>query len=258
MKRRKLVRYAGASFLATLGLGLVSHQQTFQAQTSGSLSVQWLGHTCFLFSGGGRRVLVNPFRPIGCTAGYRPPQVSADLIMISSRLFDEGALEGLPGNPRLLAQPGEYDLNNMRVQGINTDHDREGGRRFGANVVWRWNQAGINIVHLGGIAGPIELEQQILIGRPDVLLAPVGGGPKAYNPEEAAAAVRTLNPKLVIPTHYRTQAADPEACDIVELDQFLALMQGVQISRLGGDTLTVSPSNLPANGMKIQVLSYRF
>lgn len=258
MKRRKLVRYAGASFLATLGLGLVSHQQTFQAQTSGSLSLQWLGHTCFLFSGGGRRVLVNPFRPIGCTAGYRPPQVSADLIMISSRLFDEGALEGLPGNPRLLAQPGEYDLNNMRVQGINTDHDREGGRRFGANVVWRWNQAGINIVHLGGIAGPIELEQQILIGRPDVLLAPVGGGPKAYNPEEAAAAVRTLNPKLVIPTHYRTQAADPEACDIVELDQFLALMQGVQISRLGGDTLTVSPSNLPANGMKIQVLSYRF
>ena len=258
MKRRKLVRYAGASFLATLGLGLVSHQQTLQAQTSGSLSVQWLGHTCFLFSGGGRRILVNPFRPIGCTAGYRPPQVSADLIMISSRLFDEGSLEGLPGNPRLLAQPGEYDLNNMRVQGINTDHDREGGRRFGANVVWSWNQAGINIVHLGGIAGPIELDQQILIGRPDLLLAPVGGGAKAYSPEEAAEAVRTLNPKMVIPTHYRTQAADSEACDIVALEEFLALMQGTQISRLGGDTLTVSPSSLPANSMKIQVLSYRF
>ena len=258
MKRRKLVRYAGTGFLAILGLGLVSNQQTFQAQTSGSLSVQWLGHTCFLFSGGGRRILVNPFRPIGCTAGYRAPQAPADLIMISSRLFDEGSLEGLPGNPRLLAQPGEYDLDNMRVQGINTDHDREGGRRFGSNVVWRWNQAGINIVHLGGIAGPIELEQQILIGRPDLLLAPVGGGAKAYNPEEAAQAVRTLNPKLVIPTHYRTQAADPEACDIVALDQFLALMPGAQISRLDGDTLTVSPASLPANGMKIQVLSYRF
>ncbi|MDJ0701767.1 MAG: MBL fold metallo-hydrolase [Leptolyngbyaceae cyanobacterium MO_188.B28] len=258
MKRRKLVRYAGASFLATLGLGLVSHQQTFQAQTSGPLSVQWLGHTCFLFSGGGRRVLVNPFRPIGCTAGYRPPQVEADLIMISSRLFDEGSLDGLPGNPRLLAQPGEYELNGMRVQGINTDHDREGGRRFGSNVVWRWNQAGVNIVHLGGIAGPIELEQQILIGRPDVLLAPVGGSAKAYNPEEAAQAVRTLNPKLVIPTHYRTQAADPEACDIVALDEFLALMEGSQISRLAEDTLTIAPASLTDGSVKVQVLSYPF
>jgi len=28
------------------------------------------------------------------------------------------------------------------------------------NVAWRWTQAGISIVHLGGAAAPIELEQE--------------------------------------------------------------------------------------------------
>ena len=59
---------------------------------------------------------------------------------------------------------------------------------------------------------PLSLEHKILLGRPDILLVPVGGGPKAYTPEEAAEAIRELTPKVVIPTHYRTEAADAN-CD---------------------------------------------
>lgn len=258
MKRRQLIRYARAGVLAALGTGVASGFQSFQAQSRSPLSVQWLGHTCFLFTGDGRRILVNPFRTIGCTAGYRAPRVAADLVMISSRLLDEGSLEGLPGDPRLLYEPGVYEFQNMQVQGIRTPHDRQGGRRFGTNVVWRWNQGGINILHLGGAAAPIELEQQILIGRPDLVLIPVGGGPKAYTPQEARQAMQVLNPKMVIPTHYRTQAADAAACDIVPLEEFLALVDGIPVSRVNGDTTTIRPSDLPASGSKIEVLSYRF
>lgn len=258
MKRRTLLKYGSTGFLTTLGLGVVGQWQIAAAQTSGPLSIQWLGHTCFLFSGGGRRILVNPFRPMGCTAGYRPPNVNADIVMISSRLLDEGYVEGLPGNPRLLSEPGSYEFTNMQVQGISTLHDREGGRRFGRNVVWRWNQAGVSIVHLGGIAAPITIEERILMGRPDVALIPVGGGPKAYNAEEAAAAIQLLNPRIVIPTHYRTAAADNNACDIAGLDGFLAQMAGATINRRGSDTLSVSAGSIPQNGPQVEVLSYRF
>lgn len=106
----------------------------------GGLSLQWFGHTCFLFTGSGQRVLVNPFRPIGCTKGLRPPRVTADIVMISSRLLDEGYIEGLPGRPKLLFQPGSYKVNGLSIQGIRTSHDRVGGLRFGVNVVWRWQQ----------------------------------------------------------------------------------------------------------------------
>ncbi|ASC71520.1 uncharacterized protein XM38_024720 [Halomicronema hongdechloris C2206] len=262
MKRRHLVRYAGAGFLATLGLGGMSQWRPTPAQSSG-VTVRWLGHTSFLFSGGGRRILANPFRsnwpnePIGCTAGYRSPAVASDLVLISSRLFDEGYLNELPGDPQILSDPGVYEYPNLRVQGIGIPHDREGGRRFGTNVIWRWNQGGINLVHMGGAAAPLQVEQQILLGRPDVLFVPVGGGPKAYTAEEAAQAVQTLNPKLVVPTHYRTQAADPETCDIEGLDGFLALMEGTPVSR-AGETMTLQPASLPSSGRRIQVMSYAF
>ncbi|HBB33536.1 MAG TPA: Zn-dependent hydrolase [Cyanobacteria bacterium UBA8803] len=263
MKRRQLMRYAGAGLLATLGTSLGSGLRSSVAQTASSgLSVQWLGHTCFLFTGGGLRILVNPFRPLGCTAGYRPPQVAADLVLISSQLLDEGAASGLPGNPRILFEPGVYQVSGIQIQGIGIPHDRMGGRRFGTNVAWQWTQNGIKVVHLGGAAGPIDIEQKILIGRPDVLLVPVGGGVKAYNPEEAKQAIATLNPKMIIPTHFRTRAADEATCQgeysIEPVDNFLALMQEMQVNRINSDKIAIKPADLPQNGSVIKVLSYKF
>jgi len=246
-----MLGYTGASLLATLFTEAALAQK-------GGLSVQWLGHTCFLFSGDNSRILVNPFQTIGCTAKYRPPKVEAGVVLISSQLLDEGSVEGLPGKPRVIYEPGVYRYNDIQIQGITTDHDRQGGRRFGTNVVWRWNQGGINILHLGGAAAPITIEQRILMGRPDVLFVPVGGGAKAYNPEEAVQAVRELNPKLVVPTHYSTQAADASKCDLVPVDRFLELMSGTPIRPANSDTITLSASNLPPQGMAIQVMSYKF
>ncbi len=256
MKRRQLIGYAGAglagALFANLGSGL-----RVNAQSGDSLSIKWLGHTSFLFTGGGTKVLVNPFRTIGCTAGYRPPNVAADLVLISSQLLDEGAVEGLPGGPKLIYQPGVYQFKEIKFQGIAIDHDRVGGKRFGINTAWQWKQAGVNILHLGGAAAPISLEQKILMGRPDVLLVPVGGSDKAYNAEEARKAIQILNPKLIVPTHYRTQAADNNSCDIAPVDDFLTLMGGMKVNRSESDTISVSPGSLPENSA-IQVFSYNF
>jgi L-ascorbate metabolism protein UlaG (beta-lactamase superfamily) len=252
MKRRQLVQYAGAGLLAGVGLSTIDRLPA--AAQSSSVTIQYLGHTCFLFNGDGRRILVNPFRPIGCTAGYRAPNVSADLVLISSRLLDEGAVESLPNNPRILYEPGVYDFNGLQVNGIATDHDDLGGRQFGTNVVWRWKQGGVNLLHMGGAAAPITTEQQILMGRPDVLLLPVGGGPKAFTPEEAKATVQLLNPKLVIPTQYRTQAADAAKCDIAPVDNFLTLMGGTPVQKVG-NSISLSAANLPES-TQIRVMSY--
>lgn len=257
MKRRQLMRYAQVALLTSLGSGLAARFQSAQAQ-SGGLNIQWLGHTSFLFTGSGQRVLVNPFQTAGCTAKYRSPRSMADLVLISSRLLDEGVVEGLPGKPKLLFEPGVYQVNGLQLQGIRTLHDRVNGYRFGTNVAWMWNQGGVKVLHLGGIASPITIEQKILMGRPDILLLPVGGSAKAYTPEEAKAAIATLEPRVVIPTHYRTQAAAPNACDLAPVDEFLTLMSGSTVRRPGTDKISFTPGNLPKSGPVIQVMSYRF
>lgn len=259
MQRRQFVQYLGAGFLGALGLGVASIWQSVGAQSVG-VTVTWLGHTCFLFEGEGRRILVNPFRTLGCTAGYELPTAQADVVLISSRLFDEGGtLQGLPGNPPVLSQPGEFELTPIRMQSVEVDHDLKGGRRFGKNLIWRWQQGGLNIVHMGGAAAPISVEEQIQLGRPDVLLLPVGGGPKAYDAGEAIAAIRTLNPRIVVPTHYRTEAADSTSCDIEGIQPFLELMRATPIREAANDTVTITQASLPGgDGMIIQRFNYPF
>ncbi|MGB7414648.1 MAG: MBL fold metallo-hydrolase [Thermosynechococcaceae cyanobacterium] len=248
------MRFAQAGLIAGLSTGLVSKwQQPSQAATS--LNIRWLGHTCFLFTGGGPTVLVNPFRPVGCTANYRAPNVSANLVMISSRLLDEGVVEGLKGKPKLLFEPGSYNTNGLAIQGIRTLHDRVNGFRFGTNVAWKWQQAGVKVLHLGGIASPIDDELKILMGTPDVLLIPVGGSDKAYTPEEAKAAIAILQPKQVIPTHYQIASTKTDVCKLQPIEDFLAVMQGSTIRRIGSSSISVKPGSSSA-GPIIDVLSY--
>ena len=257
MKRRQLLQ-ASASLLGSLAAG----GQWARAQTDPSpggsleftpgssaqgLQLTWLHHSCVLFEGEGKRFLVNPFRPAGCTAGYPPPRVAADLVLLSSRLLDEGALDVVPGNPKVLFQPGDYLINGIRVQGVRMPR----GPRFGLNVGWRWRMGGIDIVHLGGALQPIGREQSILLSRPDLLLVPVGGGPKNYDPKAAKAAIEALQPKLVIPTMYRTAAAEESQCELLPLEAFLHLFPPAVAQPALSNPLLLSAQALPRQGMAI-------
>lgn len=261
INRRNWLKLTGYGVLSTLVTCkyVPSSQVLAQNQSRQGVTIEWLGHSCFLFTGNGARVLVNPFSPIGCTANYKPPQIEVDLVMISSRLLDEGAAAGLPNNPKLMVEAGVYDLKGIEFQGVNTFHDRENGRRFGNNVVWKWNQGGVKILHLGGIASPIGIEQKILMGTPDIAFIPVGGTAKTYNPQEALDAIKMLNPKIMIPTQYLTEAADKNECELVGVDEFLKLAkeEEMNIKILSGNRLTVKSQDLPPKGTLIRVFNDR-
>ncbi|MCT0252618.1 MULTISPECIES: MBL fold metallo-hydrolase [unclassified Synechocystis] len=255
MKRRQIIRTAGFGLLAVAGVQIGDRRKPAIAQASPGLQVEWLGHSAFLFSANGFRILANPFRAIGCTQKFRLPRVQADLVLISSQLWDEGAAENLPGNPRILFEPGSYNIGGIQFQGISAPHDRLGGRRFGQNVVWRWSQGGIRVVHMGGAASPITEEQKILLGSPDLALIPVGGGPKNYDAAEAKAAMGVLNPRIMVPTQYATPAADRATCELQTLQPFLDLVQGMNIQRINSNRLTIQPSNLPTEGTLVRIFN---
>jgi len=88
------------------------------------------------------------------------------------------------------------------------EHDDVAGTKRGPNTIFRFTLDGLRICHFGDF-GQAELraEQQRAIGDLDVLFLPVGGGPTVGG-ESAAAIVRTLRPRLVVPMHYRTSAVN--------------------------------------------------
>jgi len=239
LANRSLAALGGLAFTLT-ALGLPALANTGVTVTS-------YGHSALLIQGGGASVLINPFRAVGCAAGLAEPRVSANVILASSRLLDEGAAVA---SGTLLSAPGSYRLAGLRIEGIAAAHDRFGGRRFGKSTLWRWRQGGLEFAHLGGTAAPLSAEDQVLLGKPDVLIIGVGGGAKVYDGAEAAAVVRQLAPRRVIPVQYVSGRA-PKACDLSSVEPFLKAMAGTPVKR-GGRSLSL-PAKL-GNGLQIDVL----
>lgn len=256
MKRRQLIRYGGVGMTMAIATGLIPRRYAWAQETTDGVTIQYLGHTCFLFTGDGLTVLVNPYKSSGCTAGFVLPDIEADVVLVSSFLLDEGAVDTVQGSPKILTEPGNHQFKGLKFQGFAAPHDRQGGKRFGKNVAWRWTQGGVNILHLGGAAAPLVTEDKILMGGADILLAPVGGGIKAYNAQEAAQAVKILKPKMVIPTYYQVATTPQENCGLAPVDNFLSLLTDMEVAQVGSDRFQVKKSYLTSDKTLVRVLDY--
>ena len=225
VKRTSLAIAIGFSFSAPVMAGVVE--------------IKSFGHSSFFIKGGGHSVLLNPFKAIGCAEGLKEPNVSPDVVLASSELPDEGywKKKGV-----FFVKPGSYLFNGLGLEGCSALHDRDGGRRFGSGTYWQWNQGGLNFVHLGGIAGPLNLQDRLQLGRPDVLFLGVGGGAKVYTATEASAVIKELNPRIVIPAQYVIQKT-LQNCDQTGIKPFLDATNDIE-SRKVGRKYNV-PKNLP-------------
>ena len=211
---------------------------------AGELEIRNFGHSSFLISGGGASVLLNPFKAVGCASGLPEPNISADIILASSLLPDEGSKNIAQG--LFLVKPGSYMIDELRFEGTESPHDRLGGRRFGMSTLWKWNQAGLIFAHLGGAAAPLTIDNRLLIGNPDILFIAVGGGGKIYNGKEAAEIVKVLKPKIVIPVQYqRKDQEKKQSCDQEGVEYFLEEMENYSVKKVG---LKYNPTNkIPKN-----------
>jgi len=216
-----------ALLIRTLAAAAVALPLAASANTG--VTITSYGHSALLIQGGGAKVLVNPFKAVACASGLTEPRVSANVILASSLLLDEGAPVA---KGKFLSQPGSYRLAGLKIEGISAPHDRFGGRRFGQSTLWRWNQGGLSFAHLGGTAAQLSPEDRVLLGKPDVLIVGVGGGAKVYDGAEAAAVVRELAPKRVIPVQY-VSGKTPANCDQSSVEPFLEAMKGTSVKRVG-------------------------
>ena len=195
------------------------------------LILKSFGHSQFLIKGNGKSILINPFKAVGCASQFRESlNIEKDLILASSRLADEGYN---PNNDLMFFEPGTYEYDNLIFNGISVPHDRLNGRRYGNATVWTWNQSNFKIVHMGGAAGDITFEDQIIINRPDILFISIGGGIKSYSGKEALNIVEILNPKIIVPVHFLNTKKNIDDCDFSNEDKFLENISQYKVKYIG-------------------------
>ena len=179
------------------------------------MRIRWYGQSSFLLTGE-QRVFIDPFGLMnrlsaqGLQFDYPPIEgVDADLLLVTHEHGDHNAVETIGGSPvTLRSTAGTLESPLGEVTAVASEHDDVAGTKRGPNTIFVFTLDGLRIAHFGDF-GQAELrpEQANAIGDVDVLILPVGAGPTVGG-EPAAAIVRRLRPRLVIPMHYRTEAVN--------------------------------------------------
>ncbi len=170
------------------------------------VEITWLGHSCFLIKGRQTTVITDPYSP---NLGYSLGKPKADIVTVSHQHEGHSYIQGVDGDLRVVSGPGEYEIGGVLVIGIATFHDDVRGVRRGKNTVYLMEVDEVSVCHLGDLGHTLTVEQVEELGDVDVLLLPVGGV-STINAPTAAEVVRQLEPKVVVPMHYHTEALKRE------------------------------------------------
>ena len=98
--------------------------------------------------------------------------------------------------------PGEYEIGDFSLHGTSaTRHiDTNASEKIG--TIYRIEVGDVRIALLGNIAPKLSEDQLEELGVIDIVVLPVGGGGYTLDASSAVAAVRQIDPKVVIPVHY--------------------------------------------------------
>jgi L-ascorbate metabolism protein UlaG (beta-lactamase superfamily) len=180
------------------------------------MTIRWYGQSAFSISAEGTTVFIDPFGPMEGLAQHGMqfdyPQiegVEADVLLVTHEHADHNVVEVIGGSPQIhRSTAGKFESSIGEVIGIASEHDDVAGTERGSNTIFCFTLGGLRFCHFGDFGqAALRPEQQRAIGDVDVLFLPVGGGPTTGG-EPAAAIVRALRPRLVVPMHYRTDAVN--------------------------------------------------
>ena len=203
------------------------------------MNIKWYGHSCFLLTDAeGTSILTDPCCP---EVGYDLKDIVCDAVTVSHKHRDHSYVDCVSGEPIIIDTVSPRMVNNIRVTGFPTWHDRCGGAERGSNMLYLFEIDGMKVLHAGDVGHLLSVAQVEEIGKVDVLFVPIGG---TYTLDYLAARqfANQLRPSVVIPMHYRT----PQ-CRLTELDDvnnFIDTVQDCSIHMLNDYEASLLPCNL--------------
>jgi L-ascorbate metabolism protein UlaG (beta-lactamase superfamily) len=211
--------------------------------------ITYIGHSCFKIQDKiGTEGLTLTTDPYDKKIGLKVPNFESDIITISHDHYDHNNVKALRGEPFIINTAGEYDYKGIGVHGVESYHDEKGGKQRGVNVIYRIEIDDISVSHLGDLGHVLDDKQLGLLVGTDILLIPVGGK-YTLDAKKAVEVVSQVEPRMVIPMHYKTKN---HALDIDGVEKFI---KELGIKATEEEKLKISKKDLPQEDMELVVLN---
>ena len=191
--------------------------------------IRWHGHACFEISNG-TTVVTDPHD--GKSIGINPPDVTGDLVLQSHDHFDHNCARIVKGSDVIVKTTAQKEeIKGIQIFGIETFHDEVKGEKRGDNIIFKFGMDGVKYCHLGDLGEMITPEQVSQIGEADILFCPVGGT-FTLDAEGAWKVIHLINPKIIVPMHYRFGGL---SLGIAPIDGFMERIQGQPVTKVGNE-----------------------
>ena len=175
------------------------------------MKLTWIGHSCFKIEEGGYTIITDPSAD-GKVPGLKNVREEADLVLCSHEHFDHNARECVKIKDSGAKAPV--------ITRIETYHDDKMGKLRGNNTIHIMDFGGIKLAHFGDLGcrpGSGQMEQ--LKGL-DIAIVPIGGF-YTIDTAQAVELINELDPKLVIPMHFKNTDAGFGFDEISTADEFI-------------------------------------
>ena len=203
------------------------------------MRIEWVGHSCFKVTlTDGRNILFDPYAD---AIGYSRKTITASVVLVSHDHYDHRSLDHIEGKYVLIDKPGSYEVEDIKITGILTYHDKTQGKERGENVVFIVEAEGIRIMHMGDIGYVPDDDFFENAGKIDILMLPVGGV-YTIDAEEALEICKRMDPNIILPMHYKTMFLQLDVDPIFKFTD--AAGRYFDRSRLGNSSFEISADNL--------------
>ena len=215
------------------------------------MQITRLGHSCFKIqtktTAGEVTIVTDPYNK---EIGFRMSKTTADIATVSHDHYDHNKVKEVHGDPFVVNGPGEYEVKNIFIHGVASFHDQQEGKERGGNIIYvvKFLDEDITIAHLGDLGHVLSDEQLEHLEKIDILLIPVGGK-YTIDAKEAVEVINQIEPRIVIPMHYKTTGLKIDG--LAGVDSFCEEV-GACSEKM--NKLKISKKDLPQEETKVIVL----
>jgi L-ascorbate metabolism protein UlaG (beta-lactamase superfamily) len=164
------------------------------------MDITWHGHSCFTIKTKRGTVVFDPYDPE--QAGLKLPPLKADILLVSHNHEGHNNVKAVEGSPQIIDWPGEYEVKGIAVTASKVAYSETEKGKHGYGLIFTVEADGLRLCYLGDMGEVPDTALVESIGDIDILFLPIGGR-TVMDPKQAHLVIEELEPRAVIPMHYK-------------------------------------------------------